>query len=188
MSKAIDKRIFLQGGRCFFCGKTLTASQASIVQLCTRSKGEKANDDNSVACCNTLTQFLKDLTLKEKIQVIMRHGGQIPCPTSENFDKKKIKLKKSEKSEKATTSDHTSPPTTAPASKEKSLGNTHLREPIETFIDTLQQFPKSRPKKFKTLVQRIANHYHLSYEQAEVSVKALISNGIITISGNNIKY
>lgn len=76
----LDKLLFRQDDHCFFCGKKLTKAEASIEHLLPKSGGGTDADGNVVACCVTLNRTLGDMTLKEKVQMILKKSGHFTCP------------------------------------------------------------------------------------------------------------
>jgi len=81
-TKPIDKLLFIQGARCFFCDKELTKQTASIEHLLASSKGGANNYENCVVCCKQLNGLFGNMTLKEKIQVILNQKGEFTCPNA----------------------------------------------------------------------------------------------------------
>lgn len=79
-TKPIDRLLFAQGGRCFFCQEHLPKSEASIEHLIARTNGGSNEDGNTVACCKTLNALLGRMSLKEKLQVVLNQKGQFQCP------------------------------------------------------------------------------------------------------------
>jgi hypothetical protein len=179
MSKKLDKLLFSQSGKCFFCDKLLERSVASIEHLQALSNGGKSIDENMVACCRDVNQYLGNLPLKEKMRVVIRYGGQIPCPMNrKQSDTKQITLAakgKSKPIDLATTQNIPILTSTA--------------ELVEKFLKKLQQQSKNRPKKLKTLINSIATYYQWSHEETEALVKVLVNKGSIHIvDGNKVKY
>ncbi len=79
-TKPIDRLIFAQGGKCFFCKKTLSKQEASVEHLLASAHSGTNKDDNCVVCCKALNALLGSMTLKEKIQVILNQNGKFKCP------------------------------------------------------------------------------------------------------------
>jgi 5-methylcytosine-specific restriction endonuclease McrA len=76
----LDKALFLQGGLCFFCNKTLSNEEASVDHLVPKSRCGTNESDNLVACCKTLNSLFGDMTLKEKLRVVLNQKGKFVCP------------------------------------------------------------------------------------------------------------
>lgn len=79
MSK-LEKLLYLQSGKCFFCREPLALGDASIEHLHPRSKGGKDMDDNLVACCAALNQTFGSMDLRTKFDFIISSGGVLQCP------------------------------------------------------------------------------------------------------------
>ncbi len=79
-TKPIDRLIFVQGGQCFFCGATLTKADASVEHLVAVTHGGKDNDENCVACCKAPNNLFGRMSLKEKLQIVLRQKGEFRCP------------------------------------------------------------------------------------------------------------
>jgi hypothetical protein len=76
----MQKMLYLQHGRCFFCGEPLDASEASIEHLNPKARGGTSTEDNEVVCHATLNQTFGDMNLKQKFEFILRSTGPIKCP------------------------------------------------------------------------------------------------------------
>ncbi|MES2460514.1 MAG: HNH endonuclease [Armatimonadota bacterium] len=76
----LDKALFLQGGLCFFCNKTLSNDEASVDHLLPKSRCGTNEAENLVACCKTLNGIFGDMTLKEKLRVVLNQKGKFVCP------------------------------------------------------------------------------------------------------------
>lgn len=81
-TKALDRLLFAQGGRCFFCGQTLSKANASVEHLVAVANGGAENDENCVACCVQLNKLLGRMSLKEKLRVMLNQKGEFVCPDS----------------------------------------------------------------------------------------------------------
>ncbi len=76
----LDKALFLQGSLCFFCNKTLSHEEASVDHLVPKSRCGTNESENLVACCKTLNAIFGDMTLKEKLRVVLNQKGKFSCP------------------------------------------------------------------------------------------------------------
>lgn len=76
----LEKLLFLQSNKCFFCGRELTKSEASIEHLQPKSGGGNNADGNVVACCVTLNRTFGHISLKEKVRIILDKAGSFTCP------------------------------------------------------------------------------------------------------------
>lgn len=79
-TKPIDRLLFAQGGRCFFCQEHLPTSDASVEHLVASANGGKNDDDNRVACCKSLNALLGRMSLKDKLRVVLNQKGPFKCP------------------------------------------------------------------------------------------------------------
>jgi hypothetical protein len=87
MATHLERLLFAQGGRCFFCGDTLSRADASVEHLVAQAKssafpaGGSSHDDNCVACCKALNHLLGAKSIKEKLSIVLAQGGSFRCPT-----------------------------------------------------------------------------------------------------------
>src|SRR5688572_24782956 len=79
-TKPIERLLFAQGGRCFFCNYVLSAAEASVEHLVATTNGGSNNDENCVVCCKALNGLLGRMSLKEKLRVILNQKGEFKCP------------------------------------------------------------------------------------------------------------
>ena len=82
MIKQLDRLLFMQGNRCFFCGDSIPDGEASVEHLVASSKGGARDDENCVACCKTINGVFGSLSVKAKLQIVLSHRGQFKCPQS----------------------------------------------------------------------------------------------------------
>lgn len=76
----LDKLLYLQNGKCFFCGRVLTKAEASVEHLLPKSKGGTDADGNVVACCVTLNRTFGSMELKDKVRFVLSQKGDFKCP------------------------------------------------------------------------------------------------------------
>lgn len=76
----LARLLYLQSGRCFFCGEPLLQADASIEHLHPTSRGGSRSEDNEVVCHKTLNQIFGDMDLKSKFAFVLRSAGSIKCP------------------------------------------------------------------------------------------------------------
>jgi len=79
-TKPIERLLFAQGGQCFFCEKSLPRGEASVEHIVAVTHGGKDNDENCVACCKSLNSLFGRMSLKEKLQILLRQKGDFVCP------------------------------------------------------------------------------------------------------------
>ena len=76
----LSKMLYLQHGRCFFCGEPLAERDASIEHLNPKSKGGTSTEDNEVVCHASLNDTFGNMDLKRKFEFTLRRGGAFKCP------------------------------------------------------------------------------------------------------------
>jgi hypothetical protein len=76
----LQRMLYLQHGRCFFCGEELHESEASIEHLNPKSNGGKSTEDNEVVCHVSLNQTFGSMDLKRKFEFVLRQAGTFRCP------------------------------------------------------------------------------------------------------------
>ena len=76
----LKKILYLQAGRCFFCGEPLEAEDANVEHLSPRSKGGTNKEDNLVVCHRSLNTIFGDMDLKRKFEFILKADGSFKCP------------------------------------------------------------------------------------------------------------
>ncbi len=76
----LEKLLYLQSDKCFFCGQALTKDEASIEHLQPRSGGGNNADGNLVVCCKRLNQLFGSISLRRKFEIILEKAGDFQCP------------------------------------------------------------------------------------------------------------
>lgn len=76
----LEKMLYLQQGKCFFCGEKLTLAEANIEHLHPLSKGGTRTEDNEVVCHKTLNETFGNLPLKQKFEFVLKAAGSFRCP------------------------------------------------------------------------------------------------------------
>lgn len=76
----LGKMLYLQSGKCFFCGQTLSESDASIEHLHPTSKGGTRTEDNEVICCKALNHTFGNMDFKRKFEFVLKSAGNFKCP------------------------------------------------------------------------------------------------------------
>ena len=166
----LEKLLFTQGGKCFFCKDKLEHSEASVEHLVATANGG-CNDinDNCVACCKAVNALLGSLPLKHKIEIILNQEGAFKCPSASKA--KKIHPK--------------------PAPKPVNKLSPKETEWLNQIIADLQKRGNACPKKTKTLASIIAAMPKLKgIQETEIShlIKQLESAGKITITDEKVSY
>lgn len=78
----LDRLLFQQSNKCFFCGRHLDRTEASIEHLQPKADGGNNADGNVVACCGALNRTFGDISLKRKMEIILKKAGNFKCPSS----------------------------------------------------------------------------------------------------------
>lgn len=78
--KQLERLLFLQGNRCFFCQQAIPPGEASVEHLVASSNGGAKDDENCVACCKAVNAALGSLSVKAKIQAVLNQRGAFACP------------------------------------------------------------------------------------------------------------
>src|SRR5687767_1224674 len=78
--KPLDRLLYAQGKRCFFCREPLARADASIEHLVALANEGADSDANCVACCKALNRLLGSMPLKNKIEVVLNQEGKFKCP------------------------------------------------------------------------------------------------------------
>lgn len=86
MPKPLDRLMFAQGNQCFFCNMPLPKSEASVEHLVPSSRSGSNSDDNCVACCKAINNLLGNMSLKEKIRVVLNQNSKFVCPNGAGSD------------------------------------------------------------------------------------------------------
>jgi hypothetical protein len=79
-TKPLERLLFAQGDRCFFCNEMLSPADASVEHLVAKANGGPDNDENCVACCKSLNALFGRMSLKEKLRVVLNRSGAFRCP------------------------------------------------------------------------------------------------------------
>ena len=161
--KSLDRLLYAQGNRCFFCREPLARSDASIEHLVARSNSGSDSDENCVACCKELNSLLGSRSLKGKIEVVLNQDGKFRCPNGHQ-------------------------PLARVSSPSKSTAL--LAERLSLVVENLKARPNALPKTIKTLTTTIAALFkpRLSDLDADAVVQGLQSAEKISFHGTKIVY
>lgn len=161
--KPLDRLLFAQGNRCFFCSEVLDRSEASIEHLVAVAREGTDADENCVACCKAINRLLGSMPLKDKIKVVLNQEGKFKCPNGH------------------------APAPQQPAPKKAAP---QVSDRLSMVIENLKGREKSRPQSLKTLTSTIASLFRprLSDEEAAALVKSLQSARKISVSDSKIAY
>ena len=162
----LEKLLFTQGGKCFFCKKKLERNDASVEHLLAKANGgNNNNNENCVACCKAVNLLFGSLPLKQKIEIILNQEGRFLCPVGES--KKKT-----------------------PA-RQKAATESKSEERLNVVLANLVKRGNARPKRKKKLVSTISAIVELKgINEAEALkiIQQLVKIGKITITGEKVTY
>ena len=160
--KQLERLLFLQGGRCFFCAEAIPAGEASIEHLVAAANGGLKDDQNCVACCKTVNAALGSLSIKAKLQAILNQRGRFACPASGAAD------------------GHGSCITPVHAPPDR----------VAMVIADLVKRGPSRPRRVATLKNTMNSVFHMTLSESELDELAtqLKSLGHIIIEDKKVSY
>lgn len=160
--KQLQRLLFLQGNKCFFCGNAIPEGQASVEHLDALSNGGKKSDENSVACCRAVNAALGNLPVKEKFRAVLNHKGAFACPAGTVPDVE------------------TRPQGTLTDDAQKLLPEV---------VENLRKRGAARPKKPATLRKAVAASFQqASPEVVEAVLVLLEERGYTAEDGGNVSY
>lgn len=167
--KPIDRLLFTQGGRCFFCARQLPKADASIDHLVARAHGGKDDDENCVVCCKQLNALFGHVSLKEKLRIILSQQGTFVCPASSISPAaaKSPKISKAEPEIPAT-----------------------VKAKLVIVLNDLHKRGAARPTTVKKLKNTMKSALKNGETETEIGVliKALQDSGVISVSEGKVKY
>lgn len=161
--KQLERLLFLQGNRCFFCGDSIPDGEASVEHLVATSNGGAKEDENCVVCCKAVNAALGNLPIKAKLQAILNQRSRFICP------------KQSAQSE-----DQSNGSAESGAQPER----------IALVVADLQKRGSSRPRRVATLKNTMNSVFQMSLSDAQLD--ALLSNlqssGYVVVEDTNVSY
>lgn len=162
----LERLLFLQGGRCFFCKQLLPKAEASVEHLQAVATGGTNHDDNCVACCKTLNRVLGSMPLKTKIEVVLNQNGDFVCPNAALRKKSQSSLQ-----------------IKAPAVNAKGVPS--KPDALLHVTNNLRQRGASRPRsdsKLRSTVQALLNQHKLR-DSVDDLISKLKANGTVSVDG-----
>lgn len=168
-TKPIDRLLFAQGGACFFCKQALDKADASIEHLVAQTHGGKDNDENLVVCCKTLNSLLGRMSLKEKLEVVLRQRTGFQCPAQSAVKKA---------------------PTQTVASK-TTVPQPKAGTPLAVVVENLKKRGAGRPARLDKLLNTIKTaleHKKLDGNLADKVLAQLRSHRWITVEADKVTY
>jgi hypothetical protein len=181
-TKPLERLMFAQGGKCFFCSKLLPKSEASVEHLVPSSRGGANSDDNCVACCKSINTLLGSMSLKEKLRVVLNQRGDFICPNAQATD--------SDANDEATATQAAQKPDAAakaPAPPKAKPDNYTI------VVNDLKKRAAARPRKVETLKSTIRATIKnakstITEAQLDTLIKHLTVNGKVVIDGEKVSY
>ncbi len=161
--KQLERLLFLQGNRCFFCQQPIPVGEASVEHLAATSNGGAKDDENCVACCKTVNAALGNLSIKAKLQAVINQRGIFVCPHH------------SAEVQAAAEPEHPSLPED---------------ERFELVVSDLQKRGPSRPRKLLTPRNTVNAVFQSKLSEEDVSslVARLESHGYVTVQDTKVTY
>lgn len=207
--KQLERLLFLQGNRCFFCQSAIPAGQASVEHLVATANGGSGSDDNCVVCCKSMNEALGKLPIKVKMQVILNQRGRIVCPSGPaTRDSSQAVASPSvlcecvepyepiepdhfiDGDEFAEPVEHTIPLQATVANRTPDSKVVEQKTRIETVVKHLKKDPRTRPNKLKGLKNWTKSLFNkkLSQRDLDLIVKALQQSGIVSVVDGKLQY
>lgn len=181
-TKPLDRLLFAQGGRCFFCESDLDKDDASVEHLVASARNGHNGDDNCVVCCKAMNALLGSMSLKEKIKVVLNQKGQFKCPNGAGTSRKP-----GDSAARAAQQPTEKPLPPPPRPKPPPTG---LAEgTVAAVVANLKGRGKARPRKLRTLESTIKSlPLKLTDVQVKTVVQHLLAQGTITMNGVQVVY
>ncbi len=161
--KQLDRLLFLQGNKCFFCGESIPDGEASVEHLVASSNGGPKDDDNCVVCCKSVNLALGSLPIKGKIQAILNHKGQFACPVRVPVPIEPTRP---------------APPASPQVDR------------VNLVVADLVKRGASRPRRVATLKNTINALFQMSLTEAQVDgvLAELTSRGLVAVEETKVSY
>jgi hypothetical protein len=166
-TKPIDRLLFAQGGECFFCKQGLQKADASLEHLVAQTHGGKDNDENLVVCCKTLNALFGRMSLKEKLEVILKQRGGFSCPAQPRV-------------------------VASPTVNEQPIQiQLKAGSPLAVVVDNLKKRGNSRPTRLDKLantIKSVLDHQKLDVTQSDKVLAKLRSHRWVQVDGEKVTY
>ena len=157
--KQLERLLFQQGGRCFFCDKAIPEGEASVEHLIATSNDGPKADENCVVCCKTLNAALGNLSVKRKIEIVLKQRSAFSCPAT-------VKVEVMQ---------------TAQAPSTSTTGSQSL---IPAIVENLRKYKDKLPVRIKTLRNAILGSFpQLDEDMMDGVISELEAQGLIVITG-----
>ncbi len=200
-TKPIERLLFAQGGQCFFCEQNLPRGEASVEHIVAVTHGGKDNDENCVACCKALNNLFGRMSLKEKLQILLRQKGNFICPAGigGTAEKQALPVKKAAPAKKVAAKKAVakkvaakkSAVKTAPAKKAAKPKARTKAEKISLIVTALQKRGDAKPSTLEKLENTIRTQMAQLGEpenEAAALLQELIAHSYVTATENKVTY
>ncbi|MBL8226741.1 MAG: HNH endonuclease [Chromatiales bacterium] len=182
MATLLDRLLFAQGNKCFFCRRPLATGEASVEHLLGRSHGGTSADANVVACCRSVNALFGAMTVKEKLRVVLEQDGPFRCPVPA--------------AQPAPVAASSLPgvagrhPAVRPADQRAIVTAGADRARLDALIENLGRRGASRPRKLATLASTVNATFgkQLSEDEVQSLVGALRAEGLVHVNGEAVTY
>lgn len=207
--KQLERLLFLQGNRCFFCQSAIPAGQASVEHLVATANGGSGSDDNCVVCCKTMNEALGKLPIKVKMQVILNQGGRIVCPSGPAKRDSSAAVSSHpvvcecvepyefiepddviDGDEFAEPVEHAIPLQSTVVIRKPDSRDVEQQTRIETVVEHLKRHHRTRPNMLKWLKNWTKSLFNkqLSQRDLDLIVEALQQSGIVSVVDGKLQY
>lgn len=159
--KQLERLLFLQGQRCFFCLDPIPDGEASVEHLVASANGGGNGDENCVACCKAVNAAFGSLSVKEKLQAVLNQRGSFDCPRAQKSSKV-VSVTKSEIDD----------------------------DRLEAVLEDLQRRGSARPRKVATLKNTISAAFQKKLTESDVGslFQSLVAKGYIVVDEQKVSY
>lgn len=160
--KQLERLLFLQGNRCFFCNEVIPEGEASIEHLVATSNGGAKEDENCVVCCKAVNTALGNLPIKAKLLAVLNRRGQFTCPAT------------------SVSTPSASPSNDRPPEADR----------LRVVLSDLQKRGASRPRRVATLKNTINAVFQKALSDAEIDtlLERLRTLGYVIIEETKVSY
>jgi hypothetical protein len=159
--KQLQRLLLHQGQRCFFCDAPIPEGEASIEHLAAVSNGGASADDNCVVCCKTLNAAMGNISIKEKLRLVLAQRAAFTCPRAASAS--------------------AALPSRAPLVDDEDLH--------KAVLANLRKYGSKRPKKLGTLKNALKVSFPtLDSAGIDSVVSVLQEQGYVAVSGTSVSY
>lgn len=161
--KQLQRLLLHQGQRCFFCDQAIPKGEASIEHLAAVSNGGASADENCVVCCKTLNAAMGNLSVKDKLRMVLVQRSAFSCPR-----------------------DVASPVVLAPSHV---AADERLVTLLPAVVENLRKFGSKRPKKLSTLKNALTGSFpNLDATSVAELLVILQNRKHVSVQGAKVAY